>query len=72
MDIISHRRRSLDNFRGEDIFPRKNAWKIKKCRNFTWFLPEKKYQKYPNFYIFPKINNFPNFTWFLPEKKPEF
>ena len=39
---FSHRRRSLVNFRGQDIFARKYMHeKLSKCPNFIRFLPEK-------------------------------
>jgi len=46
--------------------------KLKKCPNFTLFLPEK-LAKYPIFYIiFRKINKIPEFYMILPEKCANF
>jgi len=51
-----HRRRSSVNFEGARHFcPKTYAWKMTKCPNFTWYMPE-------------KLTKCPNFTRFLPEK----
>ena len=69
-----HRCRSSVNFKGaRHIFCPKNMYeKLKKCPNFTWFLPEK-LEKYPKFYnIFRKINKIPEFCTIFAQKMPEF
>jgi len=69
LDILetnsTHRRRSSVNFGRQDIFARKLCLKkLTKYSNFTWYLPEKKLSKCPNFYyIYPNINK----IWYLSE-----
>ena len=61
--MCEHRRRSSVNFRGQDIFARKNVRKINKIPEFYMILARKIIKLFEFLCYLPEnVTKFPNFT----------